>query len=420
MKILLSAWACEPNRGSDPGLGWNWATTLAQMGHEVWVITRDEHRAAIEQRISTEPIPNLHFVYHKFSSPPYASWIFKNPVLLVLWKLEQERRKIFWQWGAYKLAQSLTQQVVFDSVHHVTNSGIRSPSFMGFLGISFIFGPVAGGVKTPMPLRKGYEFMGWFQDLGRDIVNYLINFNPLMHLTFALASKIYCDSQQTADLIPGIYRAKSQVLFAVPPPEITGNIELIGQKSAVVGDLKVLFAGRMLYWKGLHIALKAFAKLHQNMPNSRFTVIGGTATPPKWLAEIAKEEGISNSVDWLAKMKQQELSTAYLQHDVFLFPSLHDQIGMVVIESLSHGLPVVCLDLGGPGVMVDQTCGRVIKTDGLDEEAVIQALSDALIEIAENPELRKQLSEGALARPTKFAFKDAVDRIYPVESNSCQ
>ena len=61
--------------------------------------------------------------------------------------------------------------------------------------------------------------------------------------------------------------------------------------------------------------------------------------------------------------------------------------------------------------MVDETCGRVVKTDGLSEEAVIRTLSNALVELAENSGLRRQLSEGALARPSQFPFKGVVERL---------
>ena len=48
MKILLSAYACEPNKGSEPGVGWHWALELGYLGHDVWVLTRANNRPAIE------------------------------------------------------------------------------------------------------------------------------------------------------------------------------------------------------------------------------------------------------------------------------------------------------------------------------------------------------------------------------------
>ena len=48
MRVLLSAYACEPNKGSEAGVGWHWALEIARLGHEVWALTRANNRAPIE------------------------------------------------------------------------------------------------------------------------------------------------------------------------------------------------------------------------------------------------------------------------------------------------------------------------------------------------------------------------------------
>jgi glycosyltransferase involved in cell wall biosynthesis len=52
-----------------------------------------------------------------------------------------------------------------------------------------------------------------------------------------------------------------------------------------------------------------------------------------------------------------------ISHDFLLFPSLHDSGGFVVLEALCHGMPVLCLDLGGPKEIVSLDSGLIIKTD---------------------------------------------------------
>ena len=63
LKILLSAYACEPGRGSEQGVGWNWARQMAKE-HEVWVVTRANNRMPIETALAWDPLPNAHFVYY--------------------------------------------------------------------------------------------------------------------------------------------------------------------------------------------------------------------------------------------------------------------------------------------------------------------------------------------------------------------
>src|SRR5271165_4363850 len=124
-RILLSAYACEPGKGSEPEVGWMWATELAAAGHEVWVITREANREAIETGLGQRPISTLHFEY--FDLPP---WIrrWKRGAMSVYWYYA------LWQWGAYQLARELAKHMHFDRVQHVTFVGVRGPSFMGRLG----------------------------------------------------------------------------------------------------------------------------------------------------------------------------------------------------------------------------------------------------------------------------------------------
>lgn len=412
MRVLLSAYECQPNIGSEFAWGWSWAMELAAMGHEIWVITLSDNQAKIEEELRRKPNLRLHFIYCKMTS--WLPWAYKVTNLMrspIAAQMVAQGAKTWWQWEAYQNAKILTKEVEFDLVHHVTNSMIRRPSFMGCLGIPFIFGPLSGGVKAPWSLRKSYPSIGWLSDLLRDLANAWIRFDPLMHLSFASALKIYCDSTETLRLIPKVYQSKSMILFSVHNWEMSQDSTIIQRESTETESFRVLYVGRFLYWKGIHLGLKAFAQLHQKIPYARLTLIGA-GRQQDWLRGVAAQLNIEEAIDWIPWMEQKRLSSAYLQHDVLLFPSLHDTCPRVILESLHHSLPIVCLDLGGPGVMVNETCGRVIKIDGLAEEAVILALSSALRELAANSELRQRLSQGALERGTKFVFKDVVKQVY--------
>src|ERR1700744_357722 len=65
LKVLISAYACEPHKGSEPEVGWQWAMQMARY-HEVTVLTRENNRAAIEKEVAAlagkQPMPE--FIYH--------------------------------------------------------------------------------------------------------------------------------------------------------------------------------------------------------------------------------------------------------------------------------------------------------------------------------------------------------------------
>ncbi len=62
LKVLVSAYACEPDKGSEPGVGWNWVKQIAKT-HETWVLTRANNRESIERELQENPMPGAHFVY---------------------------------------------------------------------------------------------------------------------------------------------------------------------------------------------------------------------------------------------------------------------------------------------------------------------------------------------------------------------
>ena len=64
LRVLLSAYACIPGWGTEPGVGWHTARLMARH-HDVWVLTYAGFRRAIEAELAERPVPGLHFVYHR-------------------------------------------------------------------------------------------------------------------------------------------------------------------------------------------------------------------------------------------------------------------------------------------------------------------------------------------------------------------
>lgn len=411
--ILLSAYACEPHKGSEPGVGWNWATELARLGHHVWVITRANNRNAIEEALAQRPYSNLHFVYYDL------------PLWTSRWKKASQGIHIYyllWQWGAFRAAKALSKNIKFDWAHHVTFVSARQPSFMGLLGIPFFFGPVAGGETAPWRLRKSYPLRGVLRDLSRDILNFWVKFDPLMNLTFMKARRIFVTTRETKLLLPKRFRNRSNIMLAIGVDDFSLSFSR-NRKVSERNNIRFLFVGQLVYLKGLHLGLMAFARLLADVPNATFTIIG-SGRDSFWLSKLAWKLGIQDSVEWIRWIKRDDLLRLYGEHDIMVFPSLHDSGGMVVLEAMASSLPVVCLDLGGPGLMVDKTCGRVVKTCTKTETQIVAELTEALINLSNDKSLRSLLSRGALLRANtcSWALKvmEVLRYIEEMELNDCE
>lgn len=430
MKILLSAFHCDPTAGSERRRGWAWAVALVQRGHEVTVITQARFKSNIEAFLAKNPIENIDFRYVSVAKPSLLWTLFEESAISQFpQRLDLEIRWLMWQVSAFRVASKIVSEDSFDCVHHVTNTSIRRPSFMGFLGIPFLFGgTLSGGNRTPLRLRKSYPSMGKAIDLSRDLLNYSTGVNPFMHLSFLQAFRIYCDSEQTLELVPRIYRSKAKVFLAVVPPEIAADktiestvasnqkaVRIVSSEGETdIKTFNVLFVGRFIFWKGIHLALKSVAAARESGLDITITIVG-QGPDESFLQQLSQELEIDGAVRWIPWVEKEKLGAIYTSHDAFLFPSLHETLGNVIIEALSFSLPVVCLDLGGPGKIVNDQCGRVVGTQGLSEEAVVQKLKDALIELASDRSLVKELSARATKRADeldKLLWQNSVDAAY--------
>lgn len=396
MKLLLSAYACEPHKGSEPAVGWNWMLALVEQGHNVSVLTRRNNRPFIEAEIAKRSL-SVQPIYYDL--PPWCARWKRWPGGLYFYYL-------LWQIGAYRLARKLHCANRFEAVHHITFVTFRQPSFMGGLGIPFILGPVGGGETSPRPLRAGMNLSGRVREGFRDLLIAFARRDPLMHQTFSKATLIACTTGETLSNIPARYQEKCMVL-----PAIGIDSPQLQPPAAPPSAPTFLFIGRLLYWKGLHLVLRAMPAVVRRLPNARLRIVG-EGKDAHWLKQVAEKAGVAEHVDWIPHLPHHEIANAYNGHVAFVFPSLHDSGGMVVLESLAAQLPVICLKLGGPGVFVDSSCGIVIETGNQSEESIQQSIANAMIDIAEQPLTREALACGCAVRARQFSWAGAAQQLY--------
>ena len=169
-----------------------------------------------------------------------------------------------------------------------------------------------------------------------------------MWWTFFKATRIYVTSEQTGRLSPRAFRKKAEIRLAIASDELTGEdgVSRLDVPVAENMPVHILYVGRFIGWKGMHLGIRAFKQLLHQVPDARMTLVGRGPDENKWRT-LASSLGIDQHIDWVPWVERQKLSSMYLSHDIFLFPSLHDSGGLVVLEALGHGLPVVCLNLGG-------------------------------------------------------------------------
>jgi len=387
MKILLSAFACAPNVGSEGGVGWRWALELAKH-HQVFILTDISRRPMIQPALGALTNPKI---------------IYFRPAFLKKLPLNSHTAQMLyslWQYSLLPFARLLHREHCFDLAIHLTYGVFRHPSFLGFLGIPFVFGPVGGGEDAPWRLKKSIKGKEKLKEALRTALNKLTLLNPFLWLAYSRAKLILVKTEDTRQALPWPFRNRAIVF---PEIGIDCQTSISASRRLPNSPIKVLFAGRMIGWKGIHLAIRAVVAAKHLGAAIDFTLVGSGPMKEN-LHILAKSLTIESEINWIKQLPQQELFSLYRNMDCLLFPSLHDSSGNVVLEAMSFGLPVICLDLGGPKTLVNEQCATVVSTTNRSEEEVINALAQALLELANNEPMRLAMSQAAIEQARAMAW----------------
>lgn len=397
MKILLSAYACEPNRGSEPGIGWNWALTLVQRGHQVWVLTRANNRRSIEKAsdaLAAHLRASMNFIYYDL--PRSVAWWKKGGWGVQLYYA-------LWQRNILSIAEAAHAKYRFDVVHHLTFGVWRQPTQLYKLRVPLIFGPVGGGEIAPRHLVNSLPLKPRIRESIRSLANYVATLNPELHDCLRSARWVVSKTKDTAAWIEKA-GGRSTVSF-----EIGIDAAGVTPKSEFRcgPTLRCLFAGRLIGLKGLHLAIEAVAKARASGCDITLTIIGRGPLRAS-LIDQAQLLGIREHISFIDWLDQKSLFEQYRQHDALLFPSLHDSSGNVILEAFAHGLPTVCLNLGGPGELVNETTGISVDPNG----DPISGLASALQRLSVDDGLWRRLSAGARRHAENSSWEHVVSALY--------
>ena len=364
---------------------------------EVWVITRANNKDAIEAESASRG-SGLHFIYYDL--PQWAAKLKKQTWFLPIYF-------ILWQWGAYRAAKTYHIKRPFDCVYHVTFATMLYGSFMGRLGIPFIVGPIGGGERAPFRLRRGMPLFGKIKESLRDAGIFLQRYSPLSGMAFAAAERIFVVTPDSLRLIRSKWRHKAEVQI-----NVAISSPVTEQRERPVSAIhRFVFAGRLLHWKGAHLAIRALAEARVSIPTATLTLIG-SGPDERWIRRTAKQYGVADAVEYIGQLPLRQFSDSLSSYSAMVFPSLHDSGGLVVLEAFSKGLPVICLDLGGPGILVNQSCGFVVSTKNADEAQIVSRIARAMTALGTMTagELTI-LSKGAIARAKELSWMEKTERI---------
>ncbi len=418
MKILLCAFACDPNGASGLGagedvLGWNIARQTARF-HQTWVLTHAGNRGTLEQARQDSGLEDrLHFEYVRLPGLfEIMARNHKGPLQVYSW---------FWQWAAWRAARRLHQQHDFALFHHVTyaNDWLASPTG-ALLPVPYIRGPGGGAHRMPGALLRSRPFRVRVWERMRSLGQWIYRHDPIYVRGRRRARAILLCHPDAVRAVPAPLRNKVQLfpVNGIAPEEAEQLAEASARPEHDREGFRVISAGSFIPLKCFDLGLRAFADFVKSRPDARLELVGDGPERER-LIGLAGDLGITHQICFPGWLSRKELIPRMAQADVFLFPSARDGGAAVVVEAMAAGTPVVCLDTGGPGFHVHDDWG--IKIAPASPDRVILDMSDALHRLYDDPKLRTRMGTAGKKRVQEVYLWDRLgERLNGIHEDACR
>lgn len=336
MKVLLSAYACEPGIGSEPEVGLQTAL-IAARHHEVWLLTRKNHADRLRTALNADPHGRRIRVC-PIERPGITLAIKRN-----LGLVGTHAYYSAWQREAARVARNLNREVEFDLAHHATFASYWSPVGVAELDIPLVWGPVGGGLCAPWRLAPEMGLHGVAGSALRATTRPMFAWRA--RSARERASIVLVQNEETALRLSGRTKAEIRVV----PNALVAEAALKDPGRERVSSNEVVVVGRLIPLKAGRLALRCLREMRN--ASARLVFLGDGPERAR-IERTARFWKLGDRVELVGRLPRERLLARVRGAGALLHTALHEEGGLAVAEALSVGTPVVALDHGGPAALV--------------------------------------------------------------------
>lgn len=407
MRVLLSAFACQPGLGSEAKVGWDAASAIARR-HECHVMTHVMAKPAIEDFAASHGDRGLKF--HYFGRP--FSW---HPSRMIA-RLQSWLVYRRWQQALLPFATGLHGAHRFDLSHHVTYVTWRVPSPLWRMPVPFVWGPIGGTASMPpsfLPILSakacGFEALRLASGA---LAVASSGFRRCM-----LGTSVVVAANGEAEGFLSRYRNGRPMARLWPvfftDTELGRLRDAAAGRSVHQGPLRLFAGGNLEGRKGVSLALRAIADLARMGTEVRFVFAGGGPELGP-LGALAARLGISRLVEFHQGYRGNEYLSRLRDSDVYFLPSFRETCPITLLEAVLAGCYPIVADTSGAGEIVRTVGGTAVRTE--DPSATVRELVAAVQWAdAHRREIRDRAGTASSTVAGMFCedrYLDGVDRIY--------
>ena len=192
-------------------------------------------------------------------------------------------------------------------------------------------------------------------------------------------------------------------------PQMLDRADVLGRHGVPYeGQDVILFAGKMTRFKGIDILVEAAATYENQLPNA-ITVLAGDGEERGNLEAQAHDLGLSR-IFFIGNVPQDELARLYCIADIDLVPSRREPFGLVAVEAMACGTPVVATNQGGLPDFVNESVGALVNPE--DSADLARGIADTLGRALANPAWRDDIAAYASGHYSQAVIIRELDELY--------
>ncbi len=377
MNIVISAYRCSPYDVSEAYSSFAWVDILARH-HYIILFTTNKNKADIEQ-FYTSQNSNVNLKIFGFADNYFFS---KNKFLHKEVKLGyfffNRKLKIFLNKNQYILENA-------DVLFHRSPQSFRYLTCLSNYKCPFVIGPLEGGLKPPPELKNYFSKEPAFFKLRN--LDRLILKSKIYQKQFENASAILISLPYMLESIDEKLHSKCIWIFntgidcnewkAKEPKKVNNKV------------VNLLFAGSLTRYKGPELIIKALSTHHLKELKYVKLHIAGSGEEEENLKTIVQATGITDRVFFHGFVSKSELKQLYESADIFVFPTLKEAAGNVLLEAMSYGLPIITMNVGGPKYICP--ADGAIKLPIVPFEELTALIGESIKQLIINPDLKNRM-----------------------------
>ena len=392
LNILINAYACSPNWGSEPGMAWNWITNIAKYC-KCFVITEGEWRKEIDEALKTHPLrDNITFYYNPVP----------QEVRDMCWNQGDWRFYYYyrqWQKKTLKIAEQICKEHKIDVIHQLNMVGFREPGLLWKIeGPKYVWGPIGGMENIPTTYLDGAGLkQNLFCRIKNTINSLQYTYQPNVRKAIKRSDALVAAVKGVKDVLEKVY-CRESVLINETGCHIDADCPT---RKTIDGKqrLDLLWVGRFIYTKRLDLALRTIAEV-KNLDVCLHICGTGSEEQVAMYKQLATDLHIEDKCVWHGKVEHSKIQQMMADSDVFFFTSIMEATSTVTLEAISSCLPVLCFDTCGFGPLITEKIGRKVPISNPDKS--VRDFAEHIRFFYANRELLNEISKN------EFSYRESL------------